>query len=200
MYKRAIEHFKKSDPILHKASLGIEMQEITPPIDYFLRLARTIIGQQLSVKAANTIFSRFEKLFLNVKITPEKILKIDKEKMRKCGISYSKISYLKDLSQKVLDKDLDLKRINELDDDKVTKNLMSIKGIGPWSAEMFLMFSLGRTDIFSISDMGLKNAIKKLYKLENPTTEHLLKISKKWSPYRTYACMILWRSLDNKPK
>lgn len=200
MYKDAIGHFKKSDPILYKASLKIEVQEISLPVDYFLRLTRTIIGQQLSVKAASTIFSRFEKLFLDGKISPEKILQINKDKMRKCGISYPKISYLKDLSQKVINNDLDLNKINDLDNETVTKNLTMVKGIGPWSAEMFLMFSLGRVDIFSIGDMGLKNAIKKLYELENTTDEEIIKISEKWSPYRTYACMILWKSLDNKLK
>lgn len=200
MYDRALAHFKKTDPILYRASVAIEFQEINPVTNHFLKLVRSIIGQQLSVKAASTIYSRFEKLFLKNDITPEKILKMDKEKIRSCGISYSKIDYIKDLSQKIVDKHLDLENINSLDNETIVKNLTIVKGIGPWSAEMFLMFSLARPDVFSTGDLGLKNAIKKLYKLDDISNEDLLTISSKWSPYRTYACMILWRSLDNEPK
>lgn len=200
MIEDAIKHFKKTDPILYRASVSIEFQEINPVTNHFLKLVRSIIGQQLSVKAASTIYLRFEKLFPKNGITPEKILQLNKEKIRSCGISYSKIEYIKDLSQKVVDKHLDLENINSLDNETIIKNLTIVKGIGPWSAEMFLMFSLARPDVFSTGDLGLKNAIKKLYKLDEISNEDLLTISSKWSPYRTYACMILWRSLDNEPK
>jgi DNA-3-methyladenine glycosylase II len=195
-----LAHFKKSDPILYKASIAIEFQEINPVANHFLKLVRSIIGQQLSVKAASTIFSRFEKLFPKGKITPERILKMDKEKIRSCGVSYSKIEYIKDLSKKVVDKNLDLANIDTLDNKTVIEKLTMVKGIGPWSAEMFLMFSLARPDVFSTGDLGLKNAIKKLYKIDKISNEDLITISAKWSPYRTYACMILWQSLDNEPK
>jgi DNA-3-methyladenine glycosylase II len=200
MYDKALAHFKKSDPILYKASIAIEFQEINPVANHFLKLVRSIIGQQLSVKAASTIFSRFEKLFPKEKITPERILKMDKEKIRSCGVSYSKIEYIKDLSKKVVDKNLDLANIDTLDNKTVIEKLTMVKGIGPWSAEMFLMFSLARPDVFSTGDLGLKNAIKKLYKIDKISNEDLITISAKWSPYRTYACMILWQSLDNEPK
>jgi len=200
MYDKALAHFKKRDPILYKASIAVEFQEINPATNHFLKLVRSIIGQQLSVKAASTIFSRFEKLFPKGKITPESILKMDKEKIRSCGVSYSKIEYIKDLSQKVMDKHLDLVNIDTLDNEKVIERLTMVKGIGPWSAEMFLMFSLTRPDVFSTGDLGLKNAIKKLYKIDEISNEDLITISAKWSPYRTYACMILWQSLDNEPK
>lgn len=200
MDKMIIEHFKKTDIVLYGASIKFGIDKIQPVDDYFLKLVRSIVGQQLSVKAASTIYSRFEKLFPKNKITPEKILDLDKEKIRACGISYSKIEYIKDLSRRVHNGDLDLTGINKLQDEEIVVELTKVKGIGPWSAEMFLMFGLGRPDIFSTGDLGLKNAIKKLYNLEDVSNEQLLNISKKWSPYRTYACLILWQSLDNKPR
>lgn len=200
MHEKAVKHFKKTDPALYELAINIDpLVPLLPSAEHFTRLTRSIVGQQLSVKAAQTIFSRFQKLFNN-KITPEKIIKMDKEKMRACGISYPKISYIKDLSEKVIEKKLILENIHEQDNETVIKNLTIVKGIGTWSAEMFLMFSLGRPDVFSIGDLGLKNAMKKLYGLEEITNEQMLELSKKWSPYRTYACMILWRSLDNEPK
>jgi len=200
MYDKAIKHFKKSDPVLYKIAVSIEVQELIPVTNHFLKLVRSIVGQQLSIKAASTIYSRLEELFPKGEITPERILKMDKEKIRSCGISYSKIEYIKDLSEKVMDKHLDLENINSLDNETIIKNLTIVKGIGPWSAEMFLMFSLARPDVFSTGDLGLKNAIKKHYKLDEISSEDLLTISAKWSPYRTYACLILWKSLDNEPK
>ena len=170
-----------------------------PSSQHFERLARSIVGQQLSVKAAQTIFTRFQTL-LNNNITPERIIEIDKEKMRACGISYPKISYIKDLAKKVIEKELILENIHEQDNETVIKNLTIVKGIGTWSAEMFLMFALGRPDVFSVRDLGIKNAMKKLYGIEEITNEQMLEISRKWIPYRTYACMILWKSLDNEPK
>jgi len=201
MFEKAISHFKKADPLLYELAESIDPLVLNPKIqDHFLRLVRAIVGQQLSVKAAHTIFTRFEELFSKKQITPEKILKLNKEKIRTCGISYSKIEYIKDLSRKVIEKKLVLETIHKEDDETVIKNLTQVKGLGPWSAEMFLMFSLGRADIFSAGDMGLQNAMIKLYGLKKPSREKLIKISNKWSPYRTYACMILWESLDNEPK
>lgn len=200
MFEKAIKHFKKADSVLYELAVNIEpFNPMLPSRDHFTRLCRSIVGQQLSVKAAQTIFTRFQKLLDN-KITPEKVLKIDKEKMRECGISYPKVNYMKDLAEKVIEKKLILETIHEDDDETVIKNLTTVKGIGYWSAEMFLMFSLGRPDVFSVQDVGLQNAMKKLYGLTNPTKEDYLRISEKWKPYRTFACMILWRSLDNEPE
>lgn len=199
VYDKALEHFKKVDPALYELAISIEpLTPMFPSSEHFTRLCRSIVGQQLSVKAAQTIFARFQNLFKN-NITPEKLLKIDKEKLRECGISYPKIGYMKDLSEKVIEKKLILETIHNDDDETIIKNLTNVKGIGTWSAEMFLMFSLGRPDIFSVKDLGLKNAMIKLYGLEKPTGQELLKISEKWKPYRSFACMVLWRSLDNQP-
>ena len=201
MYKSAILHFKTSDPVLYQVSLNIERFELEIHPDPFLRLCRSIIGQQLSVKAAATIFARFERLFPKNKIKPRGLLKISDEKLRGAGISHQKISYLKDLAQKVMDRKLLLEKFEEIESEIVISELVKINGIGRWTAEMYLMFTLGRPDVFSYGDLGLQNAIKKTYKLkQKPTVKQMEKLSKKWVPFRTYAARILWDSLDNKPK
>ncbi len=201
MYKKALAHFRTADPTLFEVSLKIEPFELEVHPSPFLRLTRSIIGQQLSVKAASTIFGRLEQLFENKKITPAGLVKISGEKLRAAGISYQKISYLKDLGRKVLNGELELSKIHELETDIIIEELIKIRGIGRWTVEMFLMFSLGRTDVFSFGDLGLQNAIKKVYKLKNkPTIKQMEKLSKKWIPFRTYAARILWASLVNIPK
>lgn len=199
MFEKAVLHFKKADPILYELAKSIDPFVLEKSQNHFIRLTRSIVGQQLSVKAASTIWGRFEKLFKG-EITAEKILKLHDDEIRKCGISYPKIKYIKDLSEKVKTKQLLLDVFEEADEETVIINLTQVKGIGTWSAEMFLMFALARPDVFSVKDQGLKNAMKKLYGLKEPTDKKLLNLSKKWSPYRTYACRILWESLDNAPK
>lgn len=200
MYKKALEHFKKTDPILHSNGIRIEKVELFIHPDPFMRLTRTIVGQQLSVKAAQTIFGRFEELFKKG-INPRELLELTDEKIRSAGISFQKIKYLRDLAQKTLSEEVDLHNLKNKQNEEVIIELVKIKGVGQWSAEMFLMFTLGRPDVFSYGDLGLQNAIAKLYKLKTkPTEKQMEKLTKKWAPYRTYAAMILWRSLDNEPK
>lgn len=200
MYKKALLHFKKKDPILHSAGTKIEIFTLSTHPDPFLRLCRSIIGQQLSVKAAAAIFGRFEKLFKNG-INPNDLLKIPEEKVRRAGISFQKIKYLHDLAQKLYDGEVDLHELNHKSNEEIIAELIKIKGVGLWTCEMFLMFTLGRPDVFSYGDLGLKNAIFKLYKMKKkPTLKQMEKLTKKWVPFRTYAAMILWRSLDNEPR
>ncbi|OIP57985.1 MAG: DNA-3-methyladenine glycosylase [Candidatus Levybacteria bacterium CG_4_10_14_0_2_um_filter_36_16] len=199
MYKKALEHFKNRDLIIYNSGKNFELILSVHP-DPFMRLTRTIVGQQLSVKAAATIFGRFGKLFKNG-INPKDLLKIPDEKLRGAGISFQKIKYLRDLAKKTLSKQVNLHNLKNKQNSEVITELVRIKGIGQWSAEMFLMFSLGRPDVFSYGDLGLQNAIAKLYKMKNkPTEKQMEKLTKKWTPYRTFAAMILWRSLDNEPK
>jgi DNA-3-methyladenine glycosylase II len=184
------DYFKKNDPILYAALQKIKDTKDLGPRrtkDYFLDLCEAIINQQLSDKAAATIFSRFSKLFFG-KITPSLVLKIPDKKMRAVGTSWSKVAFLKSLATAVVGKTIDLNQLHKLTDEEVVKELTKIKGIGPWTAEMFLMFSLGRPDVFSPGDVGLKRAIGKLYGNKCDPSH--------WSPYRTYACRILWRSLE----
>lgn len=203
MDQKILKHFKKVDPILYEALLSIlkKVGKIKNPKrlpeNYFEDLCTEIINQQLSAKAGDTIFKRFRSLSKEGVITPKAILKIKDEKIRECGLSSAKVKYIKDLAKKIVDREVELEKIGDLPDEHVIAELVKVKGIGKWTAEMFLMFSLGREDVFSHGDLGLKNAIKKIYNLENPTLEQVEEIVIKWSPYRTYACRILWRSLDN---
>lgn len=200
MFEKALEHFEKNDSVLHEAGLKVETLTLSIHPDPFLRLCRSIVGQQLSVKAAQTIFGRFESLFKHG-VSPKELLKISDEKLRGAGLSYQKIKYLKDLATKTISGEIDLHNLNTKENEEIIVELTKIKGIGVWTAEMFLMFSLGRPDVFSYGDLGLQNAIMKLYKLkQKPTEKQMEKFSKKWIPYRTFAAMILWRSLDNEPK
>lgn len=197
MNKPALTHFKKVDPIIYEIALKVEITETEKSSNYFIDLVDSIISQQLSGKAASTIFGRFKKLFKNENITPEDLLKINDEKIRECGISYSKIKYIKGIAKEIIENKLDLKSFDSKKDEEVISELIKLKGIGNWTAEMFLMFTLGRSDIFSTGDLGLQNAIIKLYKLnKKPTKEELIKISNKWSPHRTYASRVLWKSLE----
>jgi len=195
----ALRHFKKVDPILYDVAVRIELGEHRKPEDYFIDLVESIISQQLSGKAADTIFGRFKKLFKNEQITAAKLLEIPDEEIRKAGISYSKIKYIREIAKEIVENKLDLNKLEKLSDEEVIEELIKLKGVGTWTAEMFLMFTLGRPDIFSTGDLGLQNAMIKLYKLTSkPSKDKLLEISAKWSPHRTIASRILWRSLELK--
>ena len=168
-----------------------------PRADYFKSLVEAIINQRLSGKAADTIISRFNTLFPKLPYTPESVLRLSDETIRGVGVSYSKVSYIKDLAEKIRSQTLDFAQIHTWDDEAVIQHLTQVKGIGRWSAEMFLMFTLAREDIFSFGDQGLKNAIMRLYKIEKPLTqEKATQISDVWRPYRSWACWYLWQSLE----
>ncbi len=197
--RAVLNHFQKTDPILFSTAKRIDIEQIESreTEDYFHLLCHNIIDQQLAKNAADAIFDRFSKLFASKKITPEGTTKLTEEKIRNVGTSWSKARSIKDLAQKIVDGTLNLKDLRRLDDSQVVENLTRIKGIGPWTAQMFLMFTLGREDIFSHGDLGLKKAMIKLYSLnENTTRGEIEKITNKWSPYRTYACQMLWKYSD----
>ncbi len=198
MHKKIRNHIEKVDTILYDVLKKIDsIKPLTKSENYFSDLCETIINQQLSGKAGDTIFRRFKKLFSGEKVNPEELLKLSSEKIRNVGTSNSKVKYLKNLAEKIQRKEIDLDDLAGKDDCTVKKSLMKIKGIGPWTAEMFLMFSLAREDIFSLGDLGLRKAIQKLYSFEKkPTDKQIEKLSKIWIPYRTYAARILWRSLE----
>src|SRR3989344_6406809 len=165
MFSKAIKHFKVTDPILFKAAIKlnpieIEKKEIE---NHFLALCSEIVGQQLSGKAADVIFDRFLNIFPNKKVTPQLVLRIPDEKFRAVGMSWAKARYIKDLANKVATEEVILENIKELKDEEIVTTLTKIKGIGRWTVEMYLMFSLGRPDVFSFGDLGLQNGIKKVY-------------------------------------
>ncbi len=198
MDKEILQHFKKVDPVLYYAYMQLADQELMTihvPTDHFSALCREIIGQQLSTKVARVIFERFKNLFPEENITSTYLIDIKQEALRAIGMSNSKAQFLLDLAQKVENKEIPFAKLQKLDDEGVIRELVQVKGIGPWAAEMFLIFSLGREDVFSFGDLGLKNAIKKIYGLTNATNADIAKIVIKWSPYKSYACRILWKSL-----
>lgn len=197
--KHVLEHFKKTDPILYEVGLKVSVPARVPSGNLFADLCDHIISQQLSVKAGDAIFKRFIALFPKGDITPKQTLKIKPQMLRDIGLSWSKVKYIHDLAQKVVDKTVVLQDLETMNDEDIIVTLTKVKGIGVWTVEMFLMTSMGREDIFSYGDLGLRKAIKRWYKLEQtPTKEQAEYIAQKWSPYRTFACRILWRSLELK--
>ncbi|MEX2028525.1 MAG: DNA-3-methyladenine glycosylase 2 family protein [Candidatus Curtissbacteria bacterium] len=190
-------YFKRVDAKIYELALQINLELIVKPESYFERLCRTIVGQQLSGKVANVIFGRFEAL-LDGKVTPDAILKVSPKKMRAVGMSNSKVSFIKDLAVKVKSGEVDLEKIDELGDKEVVEHLVKVHGIGPWTAEMFLIFALARPDVFSTGDLGLLRGVERLYGIKNPSKKKLAQISGKWSPYRSFASRLLWKSLDNQ--
>lgn len=164
--------------------------------DYFLDLVDTIASQQLSYKAALTIFNRIKEK-ASGKITPDSILKLKDQEIRDCGMSWAKVSYVKDLAQRVKTNILKVDKFDKLSDEEVTKELIAVKGIGPWSAEMVLMFTLGRPDIFPVDDLGIRNGLNKLLKNEL-TYREMVNFSERWKPYRTVASWYIWKILDKE--
>lgn len=199
-----ISHFEKNDPIFHKILIkvyevtGEQIFKLQKSENLFNHLCESIVSQQLSVKAGDMIFNRVLDLLPKRKLTPENILKIKDQDLRKAGLSNNKVKYFKDLAGKIKNDEVNLQKLDQLEDEVVIEELTKIKGIGRWTAEMFLMFALARPDIFSHGDLGLRNAIKKIYGFEEYKVEVVEEIVIKWAPYRTFAARILWRSLEAK--
>ena len=166
--------------------------------DPFYSLCRSIIGQQISVKAADSIWLKFEKII--TKIKPINLIKLPNAKLASIGLSRQKILYLKIIAKEFLNKTLDIKILQKMSDDEAIKSLVRIKGIGIWTAQMFLIFNLKRSNIFPFSDIGLIKAISKNYKKEYPLKKDELDYFKnKWHPYSTVATWYMWRSIDPVP-
>jgi DNA-3-methyladenine glycosylase II len=192
------------DPLLKRIINVDSIIERELTNNYFEALLSAITSQQLSGKVADVIWKRFDDFF-NHELTPDKILATDDEALRALGLSYAKIKYLKNLAQAVRNKEVDLENIHQMSDAEVIETLVKVKGIGVWTAEMFLIFSLGREDVFSSGDGGLIRGVMWLYGLEEkPSRQQLLDISQKWKPYRTYASFYLWevanKNLDKQKK
>ena len=189
-----------TDPILKKLVKQYPAPQFEDRSKFLLRqLIESVISQQLSVKASDTIFNRFLALFKTKSFPkPQDILNMPDDTLRNAGISYGKISYIKAIAQAFVDKKLDHKKIIKLSDEEVIAELTKIKGIGQWTAEMILIFTLNRPDVFSIGDLGLRNAITKLYEITDK--KEMLKLAETWKPYRSHASWYLWRSLENTNK
>ena len=201
MPPHVLRHFKKRDPIIFSIATKVIQKagpiELKASTDYFSDLCESIICQQLSDKAGATIFERFKHLFPNKIITPEFTQQLSNDSIRNVGPSTTKATYIKGLAQKVVNKELDFEKLIDKKDEAIISELTKVKGIGRWTAEMFLLSCLGREDIFSYGDLGIRKALQKYYKFEKePTKQEAEEIAAKWKPYRTYACRILWRSLN----
>jgi DNA-3-methyladenine glycosylase II len=161
---------------------------------------RSIVGQQLSVKAATTIYGRLEGHFGGHAPTPEQILAADPDALRAVGMSRPKVGYLRSLAEHVLDGTIELDRLDELPEDEIVRELVAVKGLGEWTAHMFLMFQLSRPDVLPVGDLGIRRAVERQYGLaEIPGPAELERIAERWRPWRTLACRYLWESLDNEP-
>jgi 3-methyladenine DNA glycosylase/8-oxoguanine DNA glycosylase len=199
--RRARAHLKRVDPVLARV-----MDEVGPykPGDrtggtHLNALLRAIVFQQLSGKAATTILNRFLDLFPDREPTAELILAKTDAELRAVGLSRQKISYVRDLAAKVHSGFLPLEHVHMLGDDELIVHLVQVKGIGKWTAQMFLMFKLGRVNVLPDLDLGIQNAIKKAYRKRKVTPKDVARIGAKWSPYSSIASWYLWRSLDNGP-
>jgi DNA-3-methyladenine glycosylase II len=196
--RSAVGHLKKADPILAAIidKVGPCRMQFGQP--QFHSLAEAIVYQQLNGKAAVTIFKRFTELTSDP-VTPQGILKLTDAQLRSAGLSKQKLSYLKDMAEKASRGDLDFSRLPEMTDEEVIKHLTQVKGVGVWTAHMFLMFTLRRPNILPTGDYGVQVAMKKHYKKRKlPKPEQMMKIAKCWEPYRSVACWYLWKSLDVK--
>jgi DNA-3-methyladenine glycosylase II len=172
-----------------------------PRPDVYAALVRAIVGQQLSTRAARAIYARLLERFDGHPPTPQQILDDDPDELRvAAGLSHAKVRYLRSLAEHVATGALEIDRLTELSDEEVMAELVAVKGIGEWSAHIFLMFTLQRPDVLAVGDLGIRRAVKLAYGLpEMPTPAELTKIAEPWRPYRTAACVVLWESLDSAP-
>jgi DNA-3-methyladenine glycosylase II len=198
-------HLHRADPVLARliddgGPLPAKPDRRGRPEDPYGVLLRAITGQQLSVKAASSIWQRVVDRFDGTP-TPEQILADDPEELRiACGFSRAKVVYLRSLAEHVVSGELELDRLPELPDGEVIRELTAVKGVGEWTAHMFLMFTLDRPDVLPTGDLGVRNAAMRAYGLDRPPApKELEALAEPWRPYRTRACLYLWRSLDNLP-
>lgn len=196
-----IAHLSK-DKKLNKLLAG-KPHKLVKRKNICIYLCASIMSQQLSAKVADVIYRRFLNLYDNKEPAAQQILDTPFEVLRGIGLSNAKAGYVKNVAQFELEHGMDHKKLGKLDNEEVITYLTAIKGVGRWTVEMLLMFALGREDVFSIDDLGIQNAMIHLYKLNREDKkkfkDSLLKISGKWSPYRTYACLHLWKWKDNTP-
>ena len=166
------------------------------PRDAYGSLLRSIIGQQLSVSAASSIFDRVKAANGGRSPTPQQLLGLTPARLRACGLSRAKVLYVRDLARHVLSGDLDLPRLRRLDDEEVRDEITAVKGLGRWSADMFLIFHLHRDDVLPVGDLGLRRAVERAYRVTDPTVAQLEAMAEAWRPYRTMGSLYLWASLS----
>jgi DNA-3-methyladenine glycosylase II len=197
--RKAVAHLKKVDPVMAEVIEKVGSYKGWPASDgtHFDAVARSIVFQQLSGKAAGTIHGRFQGLYGGRTPLPSELATTSDEQLRATGLSRQKSAYLKDLGVRVASGQLSIETLHELTDEEIILALTQVKGIGRWTAQMFLMFRLGRPDVLPDLDLGIQKGIQRAYRLRKlPTPERVLKIGAKWAPYRTIGSWYMWRLLD----
>lgn len=201
-YRRATRLLARRDPVIRDLirRYGPCGMAAAQRADHFSAIVKAITSQQLSVKASKTIYQRIAQTFPADTPTPEGFTAITDEQLRSAGLSRQKIVYVRDLCAKVIDGTLPLDALSAMDDEAAIEAITKVKGLGRWSAEMFLMFRLHRPDVMPVDDLGIVNAMMRAYGLrKKPKAKRMLQISEAWRPYRSVACWYLWRSLENTP-
>ncbi|HET9721589.1 MAG TPA: DNA-3-methyladenine glycosylase [Candidatus Saccharimonadales bacterium] len=200
--RAAERHLSKQDKNLARIIKASGPCRLKPHTDHYGELVGSIVGQQLSAKAAGAIWHRVLALFDSHMPTPEELIKVDGQKLRDIGLSWAKVKYVKDLAEHVLDGRLDLNHVATMPNEQLIEQLTAVKGLGEWSAHMFMIFGLGRLDVLPVGDLGVRKAIMNLYRLEQlPDPAACVTIANKydWHPYESVAAWYLWQSLDNNP-
>ncbi|CAN5695814.1 DNA-3-methyladenine glycosylase [soil metagenome] len=193
-----MDHLCQNDAVLAEVITQVGVCTIEPHRNQYQELVSSIIGQQLSVKAAETIEKRFKDVFGGFIPAPDEFIRTDEDSLRAAGVSRQKITYIRDLAEHIIDGRLELNQLPSQTDEEVEQTLTAVKGIGQWTAHMFLMFSLGRTDVLPVGDLGIRVGIQKLYGLEHkPTPDEVQKVAEigRWKPYQSFAAWYVWQFL-----
>lgn len=202
LLKQAAEHLSTNDAVLRPIIKLHGAPKISPQTHYYSRLIKSIISQQLSVKAAAAIQKRFQDLFDSDTPDPEALLVVNTDLLKAAGLSQAKIRYIRDLAEHMITGDLNFNTFTSLSNEEIISELTRVKGIGEWTAHMFLMFCMGRLDVLASGDLGVRNGIRALYKLDTvPTPDEVRIVAEQhhWHPYESAACWYIWRSLENEP-
>ena len=196
VYCKATRHLAKADPRLASVIRQVGPHRISPRRGRYAALCRSIVGQQLSTKAAATIFERFKQA-CGGWVTPDRVARLTDDELRAVGFSRSKIASVRDLSRAIKERELRLETLGRLDDLAIAQKLLPIRGIGPWSVDMFLIFVLARPNVLPVGDLGIQNALSRMHGLKNrPTPERMFELTDAWQPYRSIGSWYLWRGLD----
>jgi DNA-3-methyladenine glycosylase II len=201
----AMEHLADVDPVMAAivdahGPLDEDRRRRGRPADAYGALLRSVVGQQLSTRAARTIYGRLAGLYGDRAPTPQELIDTDPERLREAGLSRAKASYLRSLAEHVVSGELELDRLDELSDQEVSAQLTGVKGLGQWTADMFLIFHLRRPDVLPVGDLGVRRAVQIAYGLDAlPTPKELMEIAEPWRPHRSLASLYLWSALDNQP-
>lgn len=202
MFDKAIHHLSQRDPVLARVIAASPPPDVQPHQDYYRALVRSIIGQQLSVKAAATITQRFLDLFGGTYPSPQAIIATSIDQLRAVGLSKAKAGYVRDLAQHIIDGTVVFDTLDSLSNEAIIAELTQVKGIGEWTVHMFLLFCMGRQDVLPTGDLGIRNGMKKLYglgSLPSPTDVQAIASRYHWHPYESVASWYIWHSLDNAP-